>query len=189
MHNKQHWLSRLGLGSYSPLDDRTIEFIESHLVFKRFAKGEIILEPGKPFDKICFIRSGLVKGFYKLPPYEVVNWISSENEVFTSSKYFSNSTGNEFIQAIEATTVDYLSFDDVNLATKNFRAFRDLRLKMLEEYYCYAEERAMLARIPNASMRIQVFRVRFPQAYFDRVPAKDIASFLGMTPETYSRLK
>lgn len=188
MQSKLHWLSILGLGLYSPLDKKTVDFIESHMVLERYKKGQIIHKPGKTFDKICFIRSGLVKGYYKLDNYSLVNWISCENEVFTSSKYFSHKEGTEYIEAIESTTVDYLCFADINKASKLFRAFRDLRLKLLEEYYCYAEERAMIARIPLAKDRIKYLKNRYPKQYLDRIPSKDLASFLGIKPETYSRL-
>ena len=94
----------------------------------------------------------------------------------------------EYIEAIEPTIVDYLQFSVIEKASEKFASFRLLRIKLMEEYFRFAEARALLARIPNASARIRFFKQHLYMPYFERVPKKDLASYLGITPETFSRI-
>jgi CRP-like cAMP-binding protein len=59
---------------------------------------------------------------------------------------------------------------------------------ILEESYRAAEERAFLCRIPSAELRYRFFLEKSPQLV-NRISLKYIASYLGMTLETLSRMR
>jgi hypothetical protein len=60
--------------------------------------------------------------------------------------------------------------------------------KLLEEYYAASEERVYICRIPDARSRYQHF-METRQELVNRIPLKYIASYLGITLETLSRLR
>ena len=60
--------------------------------------------------------------------------------------------------------------------------------KLLEQYYSEAEERAYISRIPNAGKRYRHF-LDTKASLANRIPLKYIASYLGMTIETLSRIR
>jgi len=59
---------------------------------------------------------------------------------------------------------------------------------LLEEYYAASEERVYIARLPNAQARYQHFINSRPEL-LNRIPLKYVASYLGITLETLSRLR
>lgn len=189
MNNTEHWISKLHLGSHVPLDKKSIDFIGERLVMCKYGKGEVIVKPGEVCDRVNFIRSGIVKGYYTFEKREVVSWISYENQVFTTSSFFENSKAKEFVKALENTTVDYLTYNDVKEGCLRFKPFRDLKEKLLEQYYAHAEERAFIARIPLAKNRMKYLEKYFGDVDINRIPNRDIASFLGISPEAFSQLK
>jgi hypothetical protein len=59
---------------------------------------------------------------------------------------------------------------------------------LLEEYYAESEERVYIARLPTAQARYQHFINSRPEL-LNRIPLKYVASYLGITLETLSRLR
>ena len=183
-----YWFERLGFDKLAPIENELLFYLDRNIIEQSYAKGEIITFPGNEFGKIGFIRFGLVKGYYKIENTNIVNWISCKNEVIAPAQVFVNQPDIEYIEAIEPTVVDYLQFSTIEKASEKFASFRLLRIKLMEEYFRFAEARALLARIPNASARIRFFKQHLYKPYFERVPKKDLASYLGITPETFSRI-
>jgi len=72
----------------------------------------------------------------------------------------------------------YLQFPEFNIVTR----------KLLERYYQDAEGRAFIARLTNAENKYTQFLAKYGHLS-NRIPLKYIASFLGMTLETLSRVR
>lgn len=183
-----YWFERLGFLDIPLHDQGILRFLDSRIQAQHYEKGELITYPGHALNKIGFTRNGLTKGIFKVNNYEIVNWISAENDVIAPRGVFWNQPSIEYIEALEPTIIDYLTLEDIISATENFKSFRQIRIRLLEQYYYFAETRALLARIPNATERIRFFKTHIHKSYYDRAPRKDLASFLGMTQETLSRL-
>ena len=62
-------------------------------------------------------------------------------------------------------------------------------IKNLEKYYQLAQKRALISRIPDAATCFSYFLANYDPRIIARTPSKYVASFLGIKPETLSRLK
>ena len=177
------------LNEIIPLSAGLKAFLSANIKSKVFAKGEIVCRKGEVCTHLFVIKKGLVRGFYEEEDSEVTTWISSDNEVFTSiTGYFRNQEALENIQALEETHCVYLKYEDMNYCFKHFPEAKDLNRIMMEEYYLHAENRAYMARIPNALNRWNHFVSRTNPEIISRIPKKYLASFLAMRPETLSRI-
>ncbi len=154
-----------------------------------FEKGELICREGELCNHLYVIKKGLVRGFFLDDEMDITTWISYDNEIFTSiTGYFRNQKALENIQALEETHCVYLKYEDMNYCFKHFPEMKDLNRIMMEEYYFHAENRAYMARIPNAVNRWNYFASKIPSEIRNRIPKKYLASFLAMRPETLSRI-
>ena len=184
-----HISSIFELNTILPLSTDTLSFIKSNFKTLSLSKNEFLIKKGDVVDKIFVVRKGLVRGFDTISDHEITYWISVDGETCTSSAFFATEKSEEYIQALEDTILDYLTIADLRKAIKNFKDFNELYIKNLEKYYQYAQKRALISRIPNAADRYSYFLTHYDPRIVARTPDKYIASFLGIKPETLSRLK
>lgn len=180
--------SRLYLNAIQPLSSQTRAFFGERMKTAIHRKGESICVPGDRFSRVSIIKRGLVRGYYRLYGQEITSWISIDDEVFTTTHFFSNSECAEHVQALEPTYVEYLEYGDYEEGLRSFPDFALLRGRLMEMYYAHAEKRALISRIPNASNRFEYFLNNYNPEIIRRSPKKCLASFLNMRPETLSRL-
>ncbi|MBO0340470.1 MAG: Crp/Fnr family transcriptional regulator [Bacteroidota bacterium] len=177
------------LNSIHPLSPELKSFLFKNIETCTFEKNEVINKAGEICDRLYFIKKGMVRGYFVSESSEITTWVDSENEVFTSiTGFFRNEISQEYIQSLEITHCDYLKFDDYKYCLDNFSEMRQINRMLLENYYVLAEHRVYLARIPNASKRLDYFMENSKPQIVDRIPKKYLASFLAMRPETLSRL-
>ena len=113
----------------------------------------------------------------------------SEGDVIISVKSFYHRTPTqEYIEAIEESTLHYLSYTDLQHIYYNFPEFNLIGRILTERYYVLSEERNYNLRFNSAQERFEILKKNYPEI-IKRVPAKYIASYLGITEETLSRIR
>lgn len=180
--------SRLYLHGVHPLSTVTRQFISERMKSVVYRKGEIISAPGVLHTRLSIIKKGLVRGYYTINGEVITTWISIDDEIFCPVGFFSRSPSGESIEALETTFVEYFEHDDYAEALERFGDFLILNRILLEQYYAFAEKRALISRIPSASARLEYFLRNYNRDIISRCPKKYLASFLNMRPETLSRL-
>lgn len=177
------------LNGIIPLSAGLKSYLAANIKSVVFEKGEIICREGEICSHLYVIKKGLVRGFFLDEEMDITTWISYDNEIFTSiTGYFRNQKALENIQALEETHCVYLKYEDMNYCFRHFPEMKDLNRILMEEYYFHAENRAYIARIPNAVKRWNYFATKTPPEILNRIPKKYLASFLAMRPETLSRI-
>lgn len=148
-----------------------------------------MLGAGQICEHIYFIKKGSVRGFIKEGDKDITTWITAENELVTSIYGLSTRRPSvENMQAIEDCEMLTLTFTDVENLYLQYPEFNIVTRKLLERYYQDAEGRAYIARLTNAENKYTHFLARYGHLS-NRTPLKYIASFLGMTIETLSRVR
>jgi CRP-like cAMP-binding protein len=177
------------LSHFYPLSEGMKEFFKKHSYSCTFQKGKLLLKAGDICQHIYFIKKGVVRGFIKEADRDITTWITADNELVTSISGLDNKEpAAENMQAIEDCEMLALSFADVQTLYAQFPDFNILIRKLLQKYYQDAEGRAYIARLTNAENKYHEFLSRYGHLS-NRVPLKYIASFLGMTLETLSRVR
>ncbi len=172
-----------------PIREEAVRYINQHSYSKRVSKGTFLLKAGEVCQHLYFIRSGVIRGYIKDGPKEVTTWITAENEMVTSIRGLNLMEPSlEYIQAIEDCDLVVADFAALQYLYENFIEMNVVGRKLLEQYYKDAEERAFICRIPNATKRYRHF-LDTKGGLANRIPLKYIASYLGMTIETMSRIR
>ena len=172
-----------------PVSDKVISYINQHSFSQQVERGTYLLRTGETCGHLYFIRRGAIRGYIKEGSKEVTTWITAENEMVTSIRGLSlQEPSLENIQAIEHCELVVASYEALQYLYEHHLEVNIVGRKLLEQYYRDAEERAFISRIPNAAKRYQHF-LETKSNLANRIPLKYIASYLGMTIETLSRIR
>ncbi len=177
------------LNYFHPLSDGVVQFIKERSYFVSFNKGELLLEEGQVCEHIYFIKKGVVRGFIREGKKEITTWITAEGEMVSSILTFERKGSSiENMQAIEDCEMLALTLADLQNLYEQFPEFNIVSRKLLQQYYSDAEGRAFIARLTNAETKYKQFLTRYSH-FANRIPLTYIASFLGITLETLSRVR
>jgi CRP-like cAMP-binding protein len=99
-----------------------------------------------------------------------------------------NEPAEECIQAIEDCELVAMHYDAMQEMYERFPEMNRVGRMLLEQYYAASEERVYICRIPGAQQRYKHFLDSRPELA-NRIPLKYVASYLGITLETLSRLR
>ena len=172
-----------------PVSTEAQEFMNQKSYPGHLNKGELLVSAGSICSHIYLIRKGILRSFVKEGLKEITTWISSEQELATCITSFGlQQPARENIQALEDCELSTLSLEDLQYLYDHFPEANIVGRKILEKYYRDAEERAFIARLMEATSKYKHF-IATKSDLLNRVPLKFIASYLGMTLETLSRIR
>ncbi len=177
------------LGYLHPVSSGVETFLQEHVTRCSVRKRKLILKEGAICDQIYFVVKGAVRGFIREGQKDITTWIVVENELVTSIFSLNNpAPSSEHIQALENCELLALSYDRLNELYDLYPEFNLIARKLLQLYYGDAEKRAFIARLTKAENKYRHFLMMHPPLA-NRIPLKYIASYLGMTLETLSRVR
>ncbi|HUC81742.1 MAG TPA: Crp/Fnr family transcriptional regulator [Flavisolibacter sp.] len=172
------------------LSNAAIQYLDRETYCRTLTKGDFLARPGFSTNCLYLVLKGVVRGYRKLQKKEITTWINEENEIVGSIQDLgmTENKSDEYIQVIEDTELVALPKAGVDFLYRTCPETNMIGRKILEESYRAAEERAFICRIPSAELRYRLFLKTSPQLV-NRIPLKYIASYLGMTLETLSRVR
>jgi len=177
------------INQYSRLGEPAIKAVSA--VFKKgnLSKGSFLITEGKVCDHLHFIEEGCLRGFYNHDGKEISYWFAFENDFITSFySFITRRPCIENIQAIENCTIWTLSYQDLQSLYNNHPELERLGRLMNERYYMRLEERFVRNHFKEARERYENLIVHSPHI-IQRIPLGYVASYLGITQETLSRIR
>ncbi len=159
--------------------------------FKQTAlsKNEYLLTEGQICRHLYFLEKGALRGFYNLDGKEVTHWFGFEQDFVTSFHSFITGTAAvENIQLLEGSILWSITKEKLaDLFNRHHEIERLVRIAY-EKYYIRLEERFVNAQFKTATERYENLLLQTPHM-LERVPLGHIASYLGISSETLSRIR
>ena len=172
-----------------PLSKDATDCIDRDTSLLHLKKGSFLVKPGSSSNDLYWVMKGVVRGYILEEGKEITTWINEENEVVGSIRNFGlEIDSEEYVQVIENAELIVIPFALTTYMYANFPEANIIGRILLEENYRGTEERAYISRIPSAKKRYNRF-VATRGELLNRIPLKYIASYLGMTLETMSRIR
>lgn len=175
---------------YVTFSDAEIDSIYSQLKIKTFRKKEYLLKENTICRYNYFILKGVVRSYYidekgkeKITLFAIDNWWVTNIESFIKQ-----TPSTQYLQAIEETTVLYISKDTLEVLYIEF--------PKLERLFRIITENMLIAHLRKNDVFLQMkskeryldFIKKLPD-FVQRVPQYMIASYLEITPEYLSELR
>jgi CRP-like cAMP-binding protein len=152
-------------------------------------KGDYLLKQGTDCRHLSFVQSGLLRVYTNTEKKEVTQWISTEGYFTTDLASFIFETPSRWsIQALSDAEVFRISREDYKKLGTIVTAWNELEKRFLVKCFTLLEDRIQSHLSMTAEERYAFFFAQ-NKALFNQVPLHYIASMLGMTPETFSRIR
>jgi CRP-like cAMP-binding protein len=177
------------LHQYCNLSDEAFKALYSVLKKVELPKGSLLIEEGKICDHVYFLEKGCARGYYNLDGKEISYWFAFENNFVTSFfSFISRKQGLENIQLLEDSILWSLSYEELQKLYLSFPEIERLGRIMIEHYYVMLEERFVNNHFKESRERYENLIARSPHI-LHRVPLGYVATYLGVTQETLSRIR
>ena len=177
------------LNSIHPLSASTLEYLADNLQEIEVSKKKFLLRQGRICHSIYFVKKGLLRCFYIKNEMEINSWFMKENDVIIAVESFLNQTPSyENIQSLEDSVLYCIDYSQLQYLYNHSLDFNFVGRVLTEKYYKLSEQRLYSLRLQKAVERYNFTCDNFPQIIL-RVPSKHIASYLGITEETLSRIR
>jgi CRP-like cAMP-binding protein len=175
---------------YISLTGDEIEFFTSLLKSKSLANGEFLLREGEVCKFESFVTRGCLKTYFQdemgsehIIDFSIEQWWADDLYSFlTQTPSKSN------IKAIEDTDILQIGKLDLELLYGKIPKFERFFRILFQNAYITQREQINLALSASAQERYLLFMKKKPYAE-ERFAQKDIASYLGVTPQFLSTLK
>jgi CRP-like cAMP-binding protein len=174
---------------FSQLDKEATDELFENLKIKAVQKGEYLLKTGEVCRHLIFVNEGLVKLFFIKDGKEFINVFGIENRLFTAfESYLTQTPSNFMLIALEQTTVTLISYHEMEKLCKKHHCVETFFRKLVSIAATKMTRRISEMLEENATKRYNQF-VKENRAILQRISLKDLASYLGITQQSLSRIR
>lgn len=151
-----------------------------------YPKNFILVKEGNQCNKIWLLERGSARYIYYHENKELTGWIDLEGDI-VGSVYCILGLGaaRETIQLMEDSELLEIKVDDIK---KDEVVFADFKNKILQHYFIELENRIKFFQSLDGKERYE-FILKHKPNLIQRVPLHILSSFIGMTPESLSRIR
>jgi CRP-like cAMP-binding protein len=174
---------------YAPLSEEAEQALYDCFEQVVFSKNQHLLKEGKICRHLYFLEKGALRGYYNLDGKEITHWFGFDNDFVTSfHSFITQEPSVENLQLLEGSILWSISKDKLTELLNRFHDIERLVRIAYENYYIRLEERYVNAQFKTATERYEQLLQDAPHI-LDRVSLGHIASYLGISQETLSRIR
>ncbi|MBP1673202.1 MAG: Crp/Fnr-type transcriptional regulator [Bacteroidetes bacterium] len=176
------------LSKYTTITNDLEQAITESASIKSFPKGKILLHEGDISNECYFILKGCVRSYYIRDGKEKTTEFFTEEQFILPNQYGTNIPSDHFLECIEEVV---LNISNPNAEKEAFQKYPQLEIlyrKMADIIFVNFQKKMDEFRMSSAEQRYIDLTKERPDL-LQRVPQHQIASFLGISPESLSRIR
>lgn len=184
MEQLRHFIKQL-----SPeISELELDYIVAKFKIKAFAKDKFLVKKLQVCTDFMIVKEGCFRIFYTHENKEINSWFAFDMTPTTEMHSFiTQKPSDYYIQAVENSEIYSITRHDLKELYKQFNAFQKFGLQLTEIMLTKTIERLKSFQFETAEERYQ--NILHDPNYTQRLPLKDLASFIGVTPNSLSRLR
>ena len=159
-----------------------------HLAILNLKKKSVLIRENQRHDFAYFVLKGAVRSYYLKDGVEVNTWFALENEMVGSLHNFKDKPSRETMELLEDSTLISIPLKQLKPLMQTNNEVANFVNAILEEYALFLEDKLFFTQLMSGMDKYRTLLEQEPQL-FQRIPLTYLASFLGITRETLSRLR
>jgi len=181
---------RRKIRGFTEIPGEHLEEITGRFESRVFGKREYLLKEGETCNFWGFIQRGLIRSYSLDDGGEeyTIGCVPEENFITESLSFFRRMPSSVNIHALEETVLICISFEKLQQLFVQFPEFERLARKIYEERLATIKSRLLFRVQLDATERYR-YLLKMQPELVKRVPLKYIASYLGITDSTLSRVR
>jgi CRP-like cAMP-binding protein len=174
---------------YASLSEQEIQLLRNAVDKKVYDKSEIIFTEGNVSDEIYFVTKGCVRLFYNVDGTDKTAFFYTEGKfICAGESYTFNIPAIENYQAVEQTEIFVFTKSKIDVLLKEVPKF-EIIARIATENELITSQKVIASFVTKSAEERYIDLLNTQGELFQRVPQQYIASFLGVSPETLSRIK
>lgn len=155
----------------------------------KIKKGKHLLTPGKNCNFLAFIQHGAFRVYYHdVNDKQIITWFSfSEMAITDLLGFYTTGEAQFFVEALEDSVIFKISKEDLERLYKKYPNYLEFGRRFAEEALTMLMQRTMSLHTKSAEERYKEL-LMIPD-FMQKVPLKYLASFLGVTDTSLSRIR
>jgi len=155
----------------------------------QFPKGHILVKPDTVCNHVYFIEKGLTRTFYYKDAKDVTDWISDENSFAVSIiSFLTRKPDRRGIEVLEASLLYAIDHDQLEELCRKYHDIEKMVRLLVSSGLVQLQRKFDDLHFATALQRYQTLMKDNP-TFIRRIPLGMIASYLGITQETLSRIR
>jgi CRP-like cAMP-binding protein len=176
------------IGTYTQLEDHEMENLADKFQSKSIRKNDFLLREGQVCRDIVFVQEGCLRLYYISQEVETSVWFSFKHtSAIEISSFISGKPSEYYMQAIEDSEILFLPKEELNKLYHVLPKMQEMMKNFLEDVVLNLINRFTSLQRDTAAQRY--LDLLNKPAYLQKIPQKYLASFIGVTPTSLSRIR
>ncbi|MFN8297068.1 MAG: Crp/Fnr family transcriptional regulator [Chitinophagales bacterium] len=172
-----------------PLSTEEIEAIVETMTIKNYKKGTVLLKEGQVSAEAYFVLEGCVRQYYLVDGEEKTNnFFTEEQWVISMHSFSQHHPSNHYLDCCMDSTLVVGNREKEESLYKRFPKFETVSRKVMESVFAAQQEQMSTYTTDTAEQRYVKLLASRPDL-FQKIPQYQIASYIGVKPESLSRIR
>jgi CRP-like cAMP-binding protein len=174
---------------FKPLSTEEVEAIDETTRFRQYEKRTVVLKEAQFSSDTYFVLEGIVRQYYLIDGVEKTTDFFADEEWVVSLNHINPNNPSPYY--LECCTDCSLLVGNSEKGEGLFKKFPNLETvsrKLMERVFTEQQEKMEAFTINSPTMRYQNL-LKSRRDLLQRIPHYQIASYIGVTPETLSRIR
>ncbi|OJJ17021.1 cyclic nucleotide-binding protein [marine bacterium AO1-C] len=176
------------LSQYMTLSEEEVQIIKNENIIRQYKKNEVLLKEGQIAKECFLVLKGCVKRYYLEDGEEKIMEFYTENDPIAPVSYINQAPSEYYLSCIESCIISTGTAEKTQEFLQRFPRFVPIFIKIGESLS--TEKQVAFDDFKNLSPEVRYQKLLETRPdLVNRVPQYMIASYLGIKPESLSRIR